>query len=69
MVHIQSGLDKDNNHYYCKMFSEKKALINYLKNNHNFFHSTIMLRFGGTKIATEKFYATKKPIKIEMLIL
>ena len=28
------------------------------------FHSIIMSRFGETKITKEKFYATKRPIKI-----
>ena len=29
-----------------------------------FFHSIIMVRFVGNEIAKEKFYASKKPIKI-----
>ena len=29
-----------------------------------FFDSIIMLRFGDTRVAKEKFYATKKPINI-----
>ena len=28
------------------------------------FDSTIMLRFGKTKVTKEKFYSAKKPIKI-----
>ena len=30
----------------------------------NFVHGIIMLRFREAKIAKEKFYAVKKPIKI-----
>ena len=29
-----------------------------------FFDSIIMLRFGETRVAKEKFYGTKKPINI-----
>ena len=29
-----------------------------------FFDSIIMLRFGETKVVTEKFYAAEKPINI-----
>ena len=36
-----------------------------LKNNHKiFFYSIIMVKFGKTEIAKEKFYAAKNPIKI-----
>ena len=42
----------------------KNARINYLKNNcKSLFHSIIMLRFGKTIIAKEKFYAAKKLTK------
>ena len=39
--------------------------MNQLKNNdYSSSQSISMLRFGETKLANEKFYAAKKPIKI-----
>ena len=34
------------------------------KNNGNFFNCIIMLRFANTKVAKEKFYGAKRPLKI-----
>ena len=46
-------------------YFQKNARINQLKDNHkNFVHSIIILKFGEKKIAKEKFYVAKKPIKI-----
>ena len=69
IIHIKSVLNKDTNHYYTKLFLEKclyqlaKTIITI------FFHSIIMLRFGETKIAKEKFYAPKNILKFGMLML
>ena len=35
----------------------------------NFFYSTIMLRFGETKVAKEEFNSAKKPAKMWVLML
>ena len=45
--------------------SWKNVVINQLKYNYkNFVDDIVMLRFGETKVAKEKFYGTKKPIYI-----
>ena len=45
--------------------SWKNVVINQLKyNDKNFVDDIIMLRFGETKVAKEKFYGAKKPIYI-----
>ena len=48
---IKSVINKVKNHYYHKI-AEKYTQI--------FVHSIIMVKFGDTKIAKEKFYASKK---------
>ena len=45
---------------YYKIFLEKCSYQLVKKQSQIFCHSTIMLRFGETKNAKEKFYATKK---------
>ena len=64
IVLIKLVLNKDKNHYYCKLFLEKFS-YQLAKNNHkSFSNSIIMLKFGETKIVKEKFYASKKPLNI-----
>ena len=47
------------------MYFLKNVRSNQLKSNHKYFFVTIiMLRFGETKIAREKFNAAKKPTNI-----
>ena len=64
MILVEPVLNKDKNHYYCKIFLEKCS-YQLAKNNHNFFfYSIIMVKFEKTEIAKERFYAAKKPITI-----
>ena len=56
---IKSILNKDKNHYYCKIFVEKWSCQLTKKKSH-FFDSIIMLRIGETKTSKEKFSAAKK---------
>ena len=64
IIHINSVLNKDKNHYYYNKFLEKCS-YQLTKNNHKiFFYRIIMVKFGKTKIAKENFYAAKKRIKI-----
>ena len=46
-------------------FLEQNAHISQLKSNQkNFFCSVIMVKFGKTEIAKQKFYVAKTPTKI-----
>ena len=64
IIHIKSVLNKDKNHYCRKIFLEKCSYELAKKNNHKtFFYSIIMMKFGKTEIAKEKFYAAKKTYK------
>ena len=63
IILIKSVLNKGENHYYYNIYLEILASIS-LKKSQKIFHSTIMLRFGETKATEQKFYATKKLIKI-----
>ena len=64
IIHIKSVLNKDKNHYCRKIFLEKYSYELAKKNNHKtFFYSIIMMKFGKTEIAKEKFYAAKKTYK------
>ena len=48
-----------------KIYFQKSARINQIKNNHkHFVYSITLLRFEEIKVKREKFYATEKPIKI-----
>ena len=51
IIHIDSALDKDQNHYYYHIFLER-FLYSYL------------LDKKETKLAKEKFYGTKKAMNI-----
>ena len=55
--HIKSILNKDKNHYYCKIFLGSEII----KKN---FYSIMMVKFGKPEIAKKKFYTVKKPVKI-----
>ena len=45
-------------------YFQKRSRISYLTNNHTFFDSIIILRFGETKKVKEKFYCAKIPRNI-----
>ena len=64
IILIKSVADKNENHYYDKIFFEKCSYQLAKKLSQNFVHSIIMLKFGERKVTKEKFYAGKKPIKI-----
>ena len=62
IILIKSGLNKDKNHYYYKIFLEKCSYQLAKSNCKIFFFRIIMVKLGKTEIAKEKFYAAKKPI-------
>ena len=64
IIHIKSALNKDKNHYYYKIFLEKCSYQLAKKNYKNVFYCIIIVKFGKTEIAKEKFYAAKKNFKI-----
>ena len=64
IILIKLILNKDKNHYYYKMFSEKCSYELAKKQSPFFFHSIIMLRFGETNVTKESFYAAKRPTEI-----
>ena len=64
IILIKPLLNKDKNHYYCKIFLEKCSFQLAKKQSQFFFHSIIMVRFGGKEITKETFYAAKKTKKI-----
>ena len=57
IIIIKPLFNKDQNHYYYNVFSEKN-------HDKNVFDSIIMLRSDERKVAKEGFYGNKKPIKI-----
>ena len=57
IIHIKSIPNEDKGHYHYKIFLEKRSYQLAKKYSLFFFYSIIMLRFGETKIAREKFYA------------
>ena len=61
---IKSVLNKDQNHYYYNIFLENSSYLLAKKMRMFFFDSIMILRFGETKFAKEKFYDAKKPINI-----
>ena len=64
IIHIASFLNKDQNRYFYKIFSEKFSCQFAKKWWQNVFCSIAMFKFGETKVEKEKFYGVKKPIKI-----
>ena len=59
IIQVKPNLNEDQNHYYYKIILEK-CLYQPVKNNgKKFFDSIIMLRFGETKVAKEKFHGAK----------
>ena len=50
-------------------YFQEKARISQLKNNHNFFDSIPMLGFGETKVKKEKFYAAKKHVNVDTIVI
>ena len=64
IILIKSVLNNNKSHYCYKMFLEKCLHQLAKKESHKFFRNIIMLKFEETKVTREKFYATKKPIKI-----
>ena len=64
IIHIKSVLNKGNNHYYDKIFSEKCSYQLAKHNQNFFFDSIITARFGQKEIAKETLYAAIKPTTI-----
>ena len=62
IIHIKWVSNKDKNHYYYKIFLEKGSYQ--LNKKLSAFYSIIMVTFGKTEIAKEKFYPAKKSTKI-----
>ena len=58
LILIKSVLNKDQNLYLASLHQLTK------NNDKNVFESTIMLRFGETKVAKEKLYGGKKQTNI-----
>ena len=69
ITHNESNLNKDQNHHYYNIFLQK---FSYQSAKMCFFNSTIMLRFGETKVAKENLYDAKiyqQIIGMSMLIM
>ena len=63
IIHIKTVLNKDEYHYYYKMFVEKCSYQLVKKQSQIFVRSIIMVKSGNSEIAKEKFYTAKRPIK------
>ena len=59
IIHIKSVLNKDENHYYHKIFLEKCSYQLAKKWSQRFVHSIIMVRFGENEIAKTSFMLQK----------
>ena len=55
IILIKSVVDKNENHYYDKIFFEKCSYQLAKKLSQNFVHSIIMLKFGERKVTKERF--------------
>ena len=66
---VKSVVNKDKNHYYNKIFLERCSYQLAKKVSQVFVYSIIMVKFGKTEIAKEKFYTAKKSIKILDIIV
>ena len=62
IILIKSVLNKDQNLY--DMIFSKKCLYRLARKSSQFFFDSLILRFGETKITKEKFYASRKPLRI-----
>ena len=63
-THIKVVLNKDENHFYYKIFLEKFSYQLAKKYAQSFVHSIIMLKFWDREIAKEKLYAAEITMKI-----
>ena len=54
-IPIKSVLDKNQSHYYYNIFFEKCPYCLAKNNDKNFLDSIMILRFGETKVAKDKF--------------
>ena len=63
IILIKLVLNKDQNHQYYSIFLEKYSYHLAKEIMIIFFDSIIMVRFGETKVAKDKFYGAKKKQK------